>query len=264
MRFRLGFYGLIVTMVSLGMMGLGALASGSGKGLSQLAGTTVASAQFHDNNDNNDNSFDNNDNGGDNGGDNNNNDNNNNDNNDNSNNDNNDNNDNGGKDNNDNGGKKNKGNNGGGNAAPVDPNFVSACATAGVNTIVTSSDGRVRLQLFPTLAQNTNISIRTNVARTSLPVAPGPLVDALVFEIAAAPCGGGSGIGTLPVEVNLGVHYSDLEASGLTEARFALARLEPTTNTWVPATKQAADPTANFVSATITQLGTYAVFQQPT
>ena len=42
-----------------------------------------------------------------------------------------------------------------------------------------------------------------------------------------------------------------------------LSWLDPADNTWKPAPKPAADARSNFISATIQQLGIYAVHQAP-
>jgi len=62
--------------------------------------------------------------------------------------------------------------------------------------------------------------------------------------------------------VNLGVHYSDGDAAGLNEATFTLARLDTGANRWGPSMKQANDPPANYVSATITEMGYYVLYQR--
>jgi hypothetical protein len=97
---------------------------------------------------------------------------------------------------------------------------------------------------------------------SSVPAPPGGrLVDAIVFELIAQECGGG-GVGELPAEINLGIRYTDADASGLNEQNFTIAILDQSTRQWQPAAKQAPDPGANYVSATITRLGTYAVYQR--
>ena len=64
-----------------------------------------------------------------------------------------------------------------------------------------------------------------------------------------------------PAEVNLGIRYSDLEVAGLDEGRLVIGRLDVDTATWVPVEKQANDPPANYVSATITRTGYYMVWE---
>jgi hypothetical protein len=86
------------------------------------------------------------------------------------------------------------------------------------------------------------------------------VVDALRFQLIAESCNGAP-IAVLQSEVNLGVHYSDSDASGLNEANFTLARLDTNTNQWQPSAKQVTDPGSNFTSATITDMGFYVLYQ---
>jgi hypothetical protein len=87
---------------------------------------------------------------------------------------------------------------------------------------------------------------------------PGQRVDALLFELIAETCDG-QPLATLPGEVNLGIRYTDGDAAGLTEANFKLARLDRSDNSWKAVAKQAPDPGANYVSATIADLGYFVV-----
>jgi hypothetical protein len=122
--------------------------------------------------------------------------------------------------------------------------------------VISSPDGRVAVKVFPTMSRNVRITVRMV---SNAPATPGQLVDGLTFSISGEFCEGGA-LTTLPAEVNLGVHYSDQDAGALNEASFTIARLSGTQ--WTPEAKQASDPTANYVSATITGLGTYAVYQR--
>ena len=101
-----------------------------------------------------------------------------------------------------------------------------------------------------------NITLE-RVDPASAPATPGPRLDEIVFNLAASSCGGGS-LTVLPEEVNLGIAYSD--PGGLNEANLTIARLEG--GQYVTAPKLAADPPANYVSATITQPGGYIVYQR--
>ena len=85
---------------------------------------------------------------------------------------------------------------------------------------------------------------------------PGQQVDALLFEITAQTCDG-QPLTRLPVEVNLGIRYADGDTGGLNEASFKIARVDQ--GAWKDVEKQAPDPGANYVSATIVDPGYYVV-----
>lgn len=98
-------------------------------------------------------------------------------------------------------------------------------------------------------------AVQINLKRVdpgSVPAPPGGRVGSVVFDVSA-------GGGAFPHAVNLGVSYSDAAAAGLNEAGLVLARLEG--GQWMKVPSSVADPPSNFVSATIDQGGTYAVFQ---
>jgi hypothetical protein len=147
-----------------------------------------------------------------------------------------------------------------GPATASTPSSGSGCAPAGSDTAIASADGRVTVRVFPTMSRNVGITIVNPIDPTSVPANPGQKVDALLFRVTADDCGGGA-IAPLPAEVNLGVRYSDADVGGLNEANFKLAWLDPADNTWKPLPKQAADPAANYVSATIMNTGFFVVYQ---
>jgi hypothetical protein len=168
---------------------------------------------------------------------------------------------------NNNGNDNGNDNSGGASIAPASPaaasdaNSANVCASAGAETAVSPLGGRVTVRLFSTLPRAIRVIIRENVDPSTVPAAPGQRVGALVFQVNAEECAGGA-VGAFPVEVNLGVRYTDQEATGLNEAGFAIAVLDPATRQWRPLAKQANDPANNFVSATITETGTFVVYQR--
>ena len=87
---------------------------------------------------------------------------------------------------------------------------------------------------------------------------PGRRLGDLVFRVEARGAGGET-LTVLPAEVNLSATYTDVDVAGLAEQGAALYWLNPSTNQWAPAPKPAADPSMNYVSASVTALGTYAV-----
>ena len=137
----------------------------------------------------------------------------------------------------------------------------SECARAGQQTDVVSTDGKIRVRVFPTMSNDVRITILSPVLPTSVPATPGTRVDGLTFQLIAEYCAGGA-LATLPAEVNLGISYTDADAAGLNEASFTIARLDPVDNLWKPTAKQAADPPANYTSATIMDMGYYVVHTQ--
>jgi hypothetical protein len=145
-------------------------------------------------------------------------------------------------------------------AAADVPSSGSGCAPAGSDTTIASADGRITVHVFPTMSRNVQFTIVTPVEPTIVPASPGQRVGALLFQVTASECGGGA-IAPLPAEVNLGVRYSDADVGSLNEANFKLAWLDPADNTWKPLQKQAPDPAANYVSATIMNTGFFVVYQ---
>jgi hypothetical protein len=137
------------------------------------------------------------------------------------------------------------------------------CSTPGQEMVFTSNDGRVSVRVFSNMGSSVRISIRGPVDPASVPAVPGRLADQLIYEVIAENCGGGN-LSSLPNEANLGVHYSDGDVAGLTESSLKIAYLtnQGTPNAaWRDVDKQANDPPANYVSATITSLGYYSVHQ---
>ena len=134
------------------------------------------------------------------------------------------------------------------------------CSTPGQETAFTSFDGKVTVRVFPTMPGPMHVEILQVVDFFSAPLPPGNIVGVLVYEVRAAPCGGDF-VQTLPAEVNLSIHYNDLEAYGLDESRFVIGRLDFNTATWLPVEKQARDPANNIVAATIDQPGFYVVYE---
>lgn len=146
-------------------------------------------------------------------------------------------------------------------AAPA-PRPSPSCSTPGQDIAFVSGDGRVTVRVFSNMSQSVKFSIRQPIDPSSVAPAPGPVVGGLLFQLIAETCDG-SPLATLPTEVNLGVSYSNGDASGLNEANFSLARLNTNANQWQAAAKQATDPPANYTSATVTDMGYYVLYQRP-
>ena len=87
----------------------------------------------------------------------------------------------------------------------------------------------------------------------------GGIVGDLVFRVAAAPCGG-SQLDTLPAAINLGVGYRNRVGERVDESTLTLMFYDG--REWTPAPGAQPDPQNNYVSASVTELGVYAVVQR--
>lgn len=134
------------------------------------------------------------------------------------------------------------------------------CTTPGQETLFTSFDQKVELRVFGTMPRPVRVEIYQVVDFLSAPLPPGSLVGLLAYEIRASYCDTNP-IPQLPAEVNLGIRYNDIEATGLDENRFVIGKLDMTTGIWHPVEKQAKDPASNYVSATISETGFYMVWE---
>jgi hypothetical protein len=132
-------------------------------------------------------------------------------------------------------------------------------ARAGRETAIAQANDRVVVRVFPSLNQDVTITIR-NLDPSRLPATPGTVVPGFTFSIDAD--GGGSSLPTLPGEVRLSTVYSAADVAGLDKQKLVLVWLDPASDQWVDAPKQAADTKSNYISATITKMGTYAIYQR--
>ncbi|MCC7370906.1 MAG: hypothetical protein IT306_21005 [Chloroflexi bacterium] len=134
------------------------------------------------------------------------------------------------------------------------------CAQPGQDTTFTSRDGKATVRVFASTPRPVRIEIYQVIDFLSAPLPPGNLVGLLAYEIRASYCDSNP-LSELPAEVNLGIRYSDLEATGLDESRFVIGRLDVPSGVWTPVEKRGNDPSSNFVSATISQTGFYMVWE---
>jgi len=107
------------------------------------------------------------------------------------------------------------------------------------------------------MPQGITLTIRL-VDPTTVPTVPGSRVGDLVFRIEARGTSGET-LTTLPGEVNLSARYADQDAAGLNKQNATLSWLDPRTNQWTTAPKVVTDGATNYVSASVTALGVYAV-----
>ncbi|MCC7372391.1 MAG: hypothetical protein IT306_28515 [Chloroflexi bacterium] len=138
---------------------------------------------------------------------------------------------------------------------PPPPSSVQACLGNGDVLTLILDDGSVTVRAF-----QGGLSVElSKVDAGSVPPPPGGIVGDLAFRLAAASCGG-SGLEQLPGAVNLGVGYRNRVGERVDEARLALMRFDG--QNWTEAPGNAPDPNNNYVSASVTGLGVYAVAQR--
>lgn len=133
------------------------------------------------------------------------------------------------------------------------------CSTPGQETVFTSTDGKVSVRVFGN-SPPVRVEVYQVIDFLAAPLPPGNLVGLLAYEIRASYCDTNP-LAQLPTEVNLGIRYNDLEATGLDENRFVIGHLDVPTGTWTPVEKLGRDPANNFISATIVQTGFYMVWE---
>jgi hypothetical protein len=116
------------------------------------------------------------------------------------------------------------------------------------------------MTLFSNQPRDLNVTVRLADPR-DLPPTPGTPVGRFAFEVLAR-LPDGTELRTLPAEARLSARYTDEESTGLDRNRLELVHLNPATREWETAPKGAGDPRNNYVSATVTGLGTYAIHQR--
>jgi hypothetical protein len=149
-------------------------------------------------------------------------------------------------------------------SAPVAPPSSTEAhrrARAGRETVIFLTNDRVVVRVPAANPDDLELSIKIVPAPVESPP-PGPVVGGLVFQL-AADAFSDAPPERLPIEVNLSARYTDAELGTRDESRLMLSWLDPADKTWKPAPKLAADPRNNFISATIQNLGVYAVHQAP-
>ena len=129
--------------------------------------------------------------------------------------------------------------------------------TAGQDLQVTLTGDRVVVQVFASTPPGIRLRLYL-VDPNAHPGTPGPLVGDLMFRIEASDASGVP-LATLPAEVNLSVRYKESDLGGRDDARVTLTRLDPADGQWKPAPRLLTDSASNFVAASISELGVYAV-----
>ena len=141
-------------------------------------------------------------------------------------------------------------------ARPPEP----VCTTPGQDAAFTSYDEKVTVRVFANTPRPVRVEINQMIDFLTAPLPPGNLVGLLAYEIRASYCDANP-LEQFPAEVNLGIRYSNIEATGLDESRFVIGHLDRATNTWAPVEKRANDPSSNYTSATIIETGFYMVWE---
>ncbi len=144
-------------------------------------------------------------------------------------------------------------------SAPARPSEPT-CTTPGQDTVFTSHDDKMALRVFGSSSRPVQVVLYLVINAHTAPPPPGDLVGQLVYEVWASDCGANR-MPELPAEVNLGIRYNSADVGGRDTSRFVIGRLDMNTATWVPVEKQANDPPASYISATITQTGYYMVWE---
>lgn len=140
-------------------------------------------------------------------------------------------------------------------APPPPPSQVQACLRNGAALTLALDDGSATVRVF-----QDGLSVElSKVDGGSVPPPPGAIVGDLLFRLAAASCGG-SGLDQLPGAVNLGVAYRNRVGERVDESKLALMLYDG--REWTVAPGNAPDPDHNYVSASVTGLGVYAVVQR--
>lgn len=135
------------------------------------------------------------------------------------------------------------------------------CAQPGSDVTFTSRDGKVMVRVFPNTPSPVRVEILPVVDFLSAPLPPGQLVGLLAYEIRASRCDQ-TPLVQLPAEMNVQIHYSELEATGLDESKFVIGHLNMQEGKWYPMEKRANDAASNVVTATISETGFYMVWEQ--
>jgi hypothetical protein len=133
-----------------------------------------------------------------------------------------------------------------------------SATTSGVDTPLSLNNGRITVQLFSTLPSGLTVTLKM-VDPLAYPTTPGIRAGDLIFQIDAKDATGAA-VTTLPSEVNVTVHYNDPDVVGLTEANITMGHLDAAGTQWSAVPKLVTDPTGNTVSASITDLGVFAVY----
>ena len=141
-------------------------------------------------------------------------------------------------------------------SAPSEPpSQMQACLQNGQTVTLTLSDGSATVRAF-----QGGVSFElSKVDAGSVPPPPGSIVGDLVFRVAAGQCGG-AGLSELPSAVNLGVGYRNRVGESVDESKLTLMLYNG--SGWTVAPGSVPDPQNNYVSASVTGLGVYAVVQR--
>jgi hypothetical protein len=134
------------------------------------------------------------------------------------------------------------------------------CSTPGQDTVFTSFDRKVTVRVPGSSPRPVRVGFYLVVNAHEAPSPPGAFVHPLVYELRASYCDADP-LAASPVEVDLAIRYTDVEATGPDEGRFVIGRLNTTTAAWVSLGQRANDPAANVIAATIIETVFYMVWE---
>jgi hypothetical protein len=132
----------------------------------------------------------------------------------------------------------------------------SGTSTGGDSRIGLPAD-RVLVQVFPWMPQGVMLTIRLLDPSFASPP-PCTVVGDLIFQLEARD-GGGAPLTRLPAEVNLSARYTNQQAFDVNKQNVTMVWLDPADNQWKAAPKLVTSPPTNYVAASVTGLGAYAV-----
>jgi hypothetical protein len=142
-------------------------------------------------------------------------------------------------------------------SGPPAPEPEASGVSSGSELPITIGGDRIVVQIHPTMPAGITLFLK-RVSRDLFPPVPGAGIADFVFTVEARDAAGGILL-TLPAEVGLSVHYADREVTGLTKLNVTLSRLALEDFNWRAVPRQARDPMNNTVTASIVDLGVYAV-----
>ncbi|MGE3912045.1 MAG: hypothetical protein AB7K36_21985 [Chloroflexota bacterium] len=142
--------------------------------------------------------------------------------------------------------------------AALPPLTEAQMVTAGMDATLALQTDRVVVKVFTTMPPDITLKLRM-VDPLAYPATPGIRAGDLIFMLEATDSMG-TVLQTLPAEVNLSVHYTDLDVTGLNDTAITMSRLDPFDSTWKPAAKLFTDPLTNYVAGSILETGVYAVY----
>jgi hypothetical protein len=137
------------------------------------------------------------------------------------------------------------------------PDTEATGTSNGGDVTITLAGERLVVKMFPWMPNGITLSVK-RAPQDPLAPAPGTRAGDLLFTIQARDATGAV-LTSLPAEINLSLRYNNQDVAGLNEQNLTLSRLNPTTRQWQPAPKQLRDTDANYIGASVRDVGSYVV-----